>query len=95
MIKVSQIAGGDPSQFEVLVSDDRGESRHLVTARTADLARLAPGETSGRLIEAAFHFLLDRESKESILSRFDITVIASYFPEFDREIGRYLKRTQS
>ncbi len=39
-----------------------------------------------------FGFLLDREPKESILGRFDVTVIARYFPEFERELPNYLSR---
>jgi hypothetical protein len=42
-------------------------------------------QTPERCIEAAFQFLLDREPHESILRRFDITVISHYFPEFERE----------
>ena len=41
-------------------------------------------------IEAAFQFLLDREPKESILRRSDVTVISYYFPEFERELPHYL-----
>ena len=37
-----------------------------------------------------FHFLLDREPKELILQRFDVTVISRYFPEFERELPHYL-----
>lgn len=43
------------------------------------------------LIEAAFRFLLDREPKESILSRFDISVISRYFPEFESVLPRYIE----
>ena len=42
-------------------------------------------------VEAALRFLLDREPKESILPQFDIRVIQRYFPEFEREIGGYLR----
>jgi len=42
-----------------------------------------------RCLEAAFRFLLDRETKESILRRFDVTVISRYFPEFEREMPRW------
>ena len=45
-----------------------------------------------RCLEAAFRFLLDREPKESILARFDISVISRYFPEFEQELPRYLAR---
>jgi hypothetical protein len=44
-------------------------------------------------VEAAFRFLLDREPNESILSRFDVTVISRYFPEFERELPRYLSQS--
>jgi len=48
--------------------------------------RLTAGtHTPERCIEAAFQFLLDREPKESILRRFDVTVISHYFPEFEHE----------
>jgi hypothetical protein len=46
-----------------------------------------------RCLEAAFRFLLDREPKESILGQFDVKVISSYFPEFERELPRYLSRS--
>jgi hypothetical protein len=56
--------------------------------RTADGGRHTPE----RCLEAAFRFLLDREPKESILGRFDLTVISRYFPEFERELPHYLER---
>jgi len=49
--------------------------------------------TPERCIEAAFQFLLDREPKESILRRFDITVICRYFPEFEHELPSYLSQS--
>jgi hypothetical protein len=55
--------------------------------------RAADKHTPERCLEAAFHFLLDREPKESILGRFDATVISRYFPEFERELPRYLSRS--
>jgi len=51
---------------------------------------MAGKHTPERCLEAAFRFLLDREPKESILRRFDVTVILRYFPEFEREMPRYL-----
>ena len=35
-------------------------------------------------------FLLEREPKESILSRFDLPIISRYFPEYEEEIGERL-----
>ncbi len=94
MIKIAQLEGGNPLRFDVTVAEGAGESRHEVTVSAADLARLtASGQSPTQLIEAAFRFLLDRESKESILRRFDLTVIARYFPEFERQLPRYLSQT--
>ena len=64
--------------------------RHPTTAAAADLRRLAPASSPERCIEAAFRFLLDHEPKGAILRRFDLSVIARYFPEFERELPRRL-----
>jgi hypothetical protein len=89
-IEVTRRPGDDPLAFDVTVGADAGQTRHLVTLAPADLARLGAGRAPERLVEAAFRFLLDREPRESILRRFDISVIPRYFPEFDRELGPYL-----
>jgi hypothetical protein len=91
MIEVRRTADGDPLEFEVLVREGNGETRHQVTISQETCGRLTAGEhTPERCLEAAFRFLLDREPKESILSRFDVTVISRYFPEFEQELPRYL-----
>ena len=60
---------------------------HDVAVTDADLARLAPGAADpADLVARSFAFLLAREPKESILRRFDLTVVARYFPEYEREI---------
>ena len=79
-------------EVEVEVVDDAEPSRHLVAAAPEMLEHLAPGHAAEAVIEAAFRFLLDREPKQSILPEFDFTVIASYFPEFEAELPRYLNR---
>ncbi len=90
MITVTRQSGDDPLVFDVVVGEAGGVSRNRVTATRADLARLAGGRAPERLIEAAFRFLLEREPKEAILARFDVSVIARYFPEFERELPRHL-----
>jgi hypothetical protein len=91
MIEVGRIGEGDPSAFEVVVREGGGESRHFVTMTSDVFARLTKGAcTPERCLEAAFRFLLDREPKESILPRFDISAISRYFPEFEHELPRYL-----
>ena len=78
------------SRFEVRVTDDDGSvTAHEVTLSRADHERLGSGYRSPKaFIQACFEFLLEREAKESILRSFDVSQIATYFPEFDREITR-------
>lgn len=84
-IDVSHESG---STFRVVVSDDDGTSTHLVTVMPSDVDRYAPGSTPEELLEAAFEFLLARESKDAILGRFELPVIEQYFPEFAAAMDR-------
>ena len=80
MIQVRRTAEDD--SFEVVVREGKGESRHHVTMSREMCERLTAGKhTPERCLEAAFRFLLDREPKDSILRRFDVTAISRYFPE--------------
>ena len=92
MIEVKRTGDGDPLAFEVRVRDPNGESRHHVTMSKKTSDKLTAGrQTPERLLEAAFRFLLDREPKESILSRFELPVIERYFPSYPREIRGLLR----
>lgn len=74
--------------------EGRSETRHSVIVERTDLERLDPGAGDpSPLVRASIEFLLEREPKESILSRFRVTEIARYFPEYEREIGRRLGRS--
>src|SRR5262249_59515104 len=89
MIQVHRTAGHDSLIFEVVVREGKGETRHHVTMLRETCERLTSGKhTPERCLEAAFQFLLDREPKESILRRFDVTAISRYFPEFEREMAQ-------
>lgn len=93
MIEVKQTGNADPLEFDVRVSDGKGVTRHRVTMTREKYEALTRGAcTPERCIEAAFCFLLDREPKESILARFDVTVISRYFPEFETELTRYIAK---
>ena len=93
MIEVRCTSSGDPREFEVVVGDGGGATRHQVTmSREAQGAIDPGGHEPERVIEAAFAFLLDREPRESILPRFDVTVISRYFPEFEKELPGYLAK---
>jgi len=91
MIDVKQTGNADPLKFDVRVSEGNGETRHQVTMAQENFKRLTLGKCApDRCIEAAFRFLLDREPKESILTRFDVSVISRHFPEFEEELPRYI-----
>jgi len=91
MIQIRCISEGDPSDFEVVVRDGESETRHHVTMSKATCERLTGGKHGpDQCLDAAFRFLLDREPKESILRRFDVMVISHHFPDFERELPRYL-----
>jgi hypothetical protein len=91
-ISVSQTATAPTLELAVEVREGRGSSRHTVTLDPALLARLTSGRaiSAERFVEAVFEFLLEREPKESIMSRFDVSVVTRYFPEFETEIAGYL-----
>ena len=93
MIEVRRIAAGDLLDFEVVVREGAGKTHHRVTMSREMCERFTAGKhTPEHCIEAAFRFLLDREPKESILARFDVSVISRYFPEFERELPGHLSR---
>lgn len=95
-IRVRIVGHEEPMQFEVVVQDWSGETHYQVTMSYADFERLG-GEAAApeACVRAAFLFLLDHEPKESILRRFDVSVIERYFPEFRREFRRYLDAARS
>lgn len=91
-IEIERGPDSQPQRFTVTVREAGTQSRHEVTLRDPDWHRLAGDRSAESLIEAAFRFLLDREPKESILSRFDLMVIGRYFPEFEAELPAYMQR---
>ena len=77
-------------QFNVVVSENGSESNHFVTLSEVYFKKLCRGsESKEDCIRSAFHFLLDRESKESILSNFDLKVISKYFGDFETQFQKY------
>lgn len=79
------------SEFRVRVIDGDSESAHRVTLDPEHYKRLTRGKIEPQeLVKRSFHFLLEREPKESILNQFDLQVIGRYFPEYEREMQRRL-----
>jgi len=91
MIAVTQTGHSDPLAFGVVISESDSQTRHQVTMSKADYGRLTNGACPPeQLVDAAFRFLLDREPKEAILSRFDISAISQYFPDFETKLPQYM-----
>jgi hypothetical protein len=90
MVTVELVSeSADQFSLRARVAEGSGETTHDVTLKRADHARLArSGEAPAAFVERCFAFLLEREPKESILGRFDVSVIGRYFSEFEREIKR-------
>jgi len=86
MIKVKR---KNEQEFVVTIKERGARTEHVVTLDDEYYQYLTDGEmTREELIEMSFEFLLEREPKESILSRFNLKVINNYFPEFEKEIKR-------
>ena len=82
-----------PQAYEstVTVTEDSTSTTHRITVNKEDYRRLTGGKADPeRLIEASFEFLLERESKESILRSFNLMTISRYFPEYESQIGDLL-----
>jgi hypothetical protein len=77
------------NHFQVRVDEGGTASTHQVMLDPKYRAKLVGEKAEPEdLIRKSFEFLLEREPKESILTRFDLTVIGRYFPEYEREIKK-------
>jgi hypothetical protein len=83
------VAKQDNETFTVTVTTHGTSSRHTVKLTDSYQQKLTNGDmTKEDLNKKSFEFLLKRESKESILSSFDLPTINRYFPEYERTIGK-------
>ncbi|MDQ3969332.1 MAG: hypothetical protein M3275_13170 [Thermoproteota archaeon] len=78
---------------EIAESDGSGsKTTHQVTMSKdyymdlTERGRIIPEE----FIKKSFEFLLNRESRDSILQQFDIAQINDYFPKYETEIKKAL-----
>ena len=78
----------DENTFQVTVEESGSSSNHTVTVDDKYYKKLTGGVIPKEdLIKKSFEFLLERESKESIMSKFDLTVISKFFPEYESFIS--------
>ena len=73
-----------PNAFDVTIYSNT-ETNHQVTISDNFITEYQTKNlTKKEIIEQSFIFLLERESNASILRKFDIEVIANYFPEYKK-----------
>ena len=73
-----------PNAFDVTIYSNT-ETTHQVTISDTFITEYQiKNLTKKEIIEQSFIFLLERESNTSILRKFDIEVIANYFPEYKK-----------
>ena len=73
-----------PNAFDVTIYSNT-ETNHQVTISDNFITEYQiKNLTKKEIIEQSFIFLLERESNTSILRKFDIEVIANYFPEYKK-----------
>jgi hypothetical protein len=81
-----------PDVYEVSVAG-RTPTTHRVTASEEYVRSLTGGRAPGvALVRKSFEFLLEREPNTSILRTFELRVIQSYFPEYERIISEAFAR---
>lgn len=86
-----QVEKKDKDTFKVTVQDNGSSSNHTVTVDDDYYETLTCKQIpKEELVKKSFEFLLERESKESILSTFNLKVINNYFPEFEKTIPNQL-----
>jgi len=74
-------------EFVVTIEERGSTTEHAVTLDDGYYQNLTDGKiTREEFIKKSFEFLLERESRESILSEFNLRVINNYFPEFEEEL---------
>jgi hypothetical protein len=81
----------DGHRCSVRVGDDAGATHHEVRVRQSDLGGFGFDAVRPEdLVRESFQFLLEREPREEILSRFELMDIARYFREYPIEIRKRL-----
>ena len=76
-------------KFEITVNVDQ-IIKHVVNVTDQMLLNLTKNKISKEeLLNFSFNFLLEREPNTSILSKFEITVISKYFPEYISKVENY------
>ena len=86
MIEVKNKRG---QEFLVTIKERDSETEHTVILDNEYYQNLTNKKiTKEKLIKESFEFLLEREPKESILSKFNLKIIKNYFPVFEEKLRK-------
>ncbi|MPZ08547.1 MAG: hypothetical protein GEU26_19425 [Nitrososphaeraceae archaeon] len=85
-------------RYEVEVTESDGSGSQTTHQVTMDKGYYMGLTEKGRIIpeefvKKSFEFLLERESKDSILRQFEIAQINDFFPEYEKEIKKVVDRS--
>jgi hypothetical protein len=75
-------------RFTIMIGKKPNATQHKVILSKEYWQYLTNGQiTPAELITRSFEFLLTREPKESILHSFNVSLISTYFPEYEQIIS--------
>lgn len=103
MTRISVIAvsplGKSSWKYDVEIFENDGSGSKTSHQVTLDKEYYMDMTEGGRIVpeefvKKSFQFLLDRESKDTILRHFDIAQINDFFPEYEKEIKKALDLIQ-
>ena len=91
-VDVDTLPTRDGWRCAVTIREGSSQTQHEVTLSQRAYDQLSDGRVPPEtLVRESFAFLLEREPKESILRRFDLTEIGRYFLEFEADLRRRLE----
>jgi hypothetical protein len=74
------------TSYQVTVIGSSTTTHDVTVQQDYALKLTADKISTAQLVQKSFEFLLARESNTSILRSFDLSVIAHYFPEYEKTI---------
>jgi hypothetical protein len=80
-----------PREFQVEVSEGGRRTTHRVAVPESLGEVQLPADDLEPVVRESFRFLLEREPASAILSRFSLSDITSYFPEYLGELTHWLR----
>lgn len=79
----------DEWRFTIMIGKKPNATQHKVILSKEYWQYLTNGQiTPTELIARSLAFLLKRESKQSILPKFNLSLISTYFPEYEQTISQ-------